>query len=313
MSQAENELPSQNVKTDLSFVPVKSQNIAGTVSLPQPQPLRFQQGNTVALPNDSPLLLVYPRTGDPPGGVYMTSPNFISTIDPILSFGWNYLFEDPSQPRALFGIEFKYEQPAGVFNMEMYWEVRSSGFNPRRPFFAIIDRSTAPNFSYSPSAMYGDGPTDAFKVVDLNSVPIFVAGRAGMTIGTISVPSEIDCTTFLLNATSTVTFIGGGTMAMQPSSAGEKIFLDSDVVTLRTKGAAARLASFDLNADVNTPEMVLGNRGVATAVRWVQCAGSPEGVVSAGLGSLASDTTNGELYIKKTGTGNTGWKLVTHA
>lgn len=42
-------------------------------------------------------------------------------------------------------------------------------------------------------------------------------------------------------------------------------------------------------------------------------AGSPEGVVTAPPGSYCADSTNGEGYIKKTGTGNTGWKLVTHA
>ena len=41
--------------------------------------------------------------------------------------------------------------------------------------------------------------------------------------------------------------------------------------------------------------------------------GTPESVVTAPPGSYCADTTNGEGYIKKTGTGNTGWKLVTHA
>lgn len=36
-------------------------------------------------------------------------------------------------------------------------------------------------------------------------------------------------------------------------------------------------------------------------------AGSPEGVVAANIGSLCRDTTNGDLYIKKTDTVNTGW------
>lgn len=48
-------------------------------------------------------------------------------------------------------------------------------------------------------------------------------------------------------------------------------------------------------------------------MRFFQYTGSPEGVVTAAVGSLCSDVTNGELYIKNTGTGNTGWKLVTHA
>jgi len=46
---------------------------------------------------------------------------------------------------------------------------------------------------------------------------------------------------------------------------------------------------------------------------WRAGAGSPEGASSAPVGSIFSDTTNGELYIKNTGTGNTGWKLVTRA
>lgn len=40
-------------------------------------------------------------------------------------------------------------------------------------------------------------------------------------------------------------------------------------------------------------------------------AGSPEGVQTAGIGSVYWDITNGVQYNKKTGTGNTGWKLVT--
>lgn len=36
-------------------------------------------------------------------------------------------------------------------------------------------------------------------------------------------------------------------------------------------------------------------------------AGSPEGAVTAAVGSICSDTTNGKLYVKATGVGNTGW------
>lgn len=42
-------------------------------------------------------------------------------------------------------------------------------------------------------------------------------------------------------------------------------------------------------------------------------AGSPESNVTAVVGSICLDTTNGVAYMKKTGTGNTGWKLVTQA
>lgn len=47
---------------------------------------------------------------------------------------------------------------------------------------------------------------------------------------------------------------------------------------------------------------------------WVSGgAGSPESSVSAPVGCLWLDTTNGVMYVKKSGTGNTGWKLVTQA
>lgn len=44
-------------------------------------------------------------------------------------------------------------------------------------------------------------------------------------------------------------------------------------------------------------------------------AGTPEGVVAAPAGSLYTDTTAGAgaAYLKVTGTGNTGWKAITHA
>lgn len=48
-------------------------------------------------------------------------------------------------------------------------------------------------------------------------------------------------------------------------------------------------------------------RRIAALVAAMQGAGSPEGVLTAAVGSLYTDTTNGVLYIKATGTGNTGW------
>ena len=39
-------------------------------------------------------------------------------------------------------------------------------------------------------------------------------------------------------------------------------------------------------------------------------AGSPESSVTAGVGAICHDTTNGALYIKASGTGNTGWVKV---
>lgn len=38
--------------------------------------------------------------------------------------------------------------------------------------------------------------------------------------------------------------------------------------------------------------------------------GSPEGVETAGPGRTYVDTATGDLYVKQTGTGNTGWVMV---
>ena len=42
-------------------------------------------------------------------------------------------------------------------------------------------------------------------------------------------------------------------------------------------------------------------------------AGTPEGFITAGRGSICANTTAGNLWMKFTGSGNTGWKLVTQA
>jgi len=46
------------------------------------------------------------------------------------------------------------------------------------------------------------------------------------------------------------------------------------------------------------------------AVRWTHGAGTPEGAVIAPIGSLYTRTDGGAgttLYVKESGTGNTGW------
>lgn len=63
----------------------------------------------------------------------------------------------------------------------------------------------------------------------------------------------------------------------------------------------------------SSPSLVRINGLLAGTVAITTNAGSPEGVITANLGSYCADTTNGEGYIKKSGTGNTGWKLITHA
>lgn len=54
----------------------------------------------------------------------------------------------------------------------------------------------------------------------------------------------------------------------------------------------------------------LSEQSDAPSGAYVTGAGSPEGVVTASPGVVYQDTTNGLLYVKNTGTGNTGWRSV---
>lgn len=86
------------------------------------------------------------------------------------------------------------------------------------------------------------------------------------------------------SATTTYAFSG---TAFQPSS--------DNVINLG--GASNRWANGFINQL---------RPGSGTAI-WTTGAGSPEGVLTAVVGSLYTDTTGGKLYVKATGTGNTGW------
>lgn len=100
-----------------------------------------------------------------------------------------------------------------------------------------------------------------------------------------------------------------------------KIVMSGNVGTLRSGGRTFTLSSANVgcypsvkiygNEDnvmdftTHSPRLPLGN-----GVDIIMCAGSPEGVVGADPGSLALDEGGGggsTLYVKESGTGNTGW------
>lgn len=62
-----------------------------------------------------------------------------------------------------------------------------------------------------------------------------------------------------------------------------------------TKSSPGQMARFQYNASGTLDFSIYNNSG------------TPEGSVSAQVGSICSDTTNGVIYIKETGSGNTGW------
>jgi len=68
------------------------------------------------------------------------------------------------------------------------------------------------------------------------------------------------------------------------------------------------------NTTISTGNLVIGTSGKGVTlpggITWTSGAGSPEGVVTAPVGSLYSRSDGGlltSLYVKESGSGNTGW------
>lgn len=79
--------------------------------------------------------------------------------------------------------------------------------------------------------------------------------------------------------------------------------IDDVVVAKRAAGEEYRI---NRPLTVNDTVIALGTDGL----KWVRGSGSPEGVITAAVGSLYSRTDGGAsttLYVKQSGTGNTGW------
>ncbi len=86
---------------------------------------------------------------------------------------------------------------------------------------------------------------------------------------------------------------------------------DQGVVQLTLGDASGGISGDTAQIIYNGSDIIADNTYTLTTTRVGS--GSPEGSVSAAVGTLWIDTTNGEIYIKHTGSGNTGWKLITHA
>ena len=107
------------------------------------------------------------------------------------------------------------------------------------------------------------------------------------------------------STSGTVTLRIGGSDAV-PVSAGD-IFqlpfpLTFDKVTVITAAASAAVIIYGMGQ--------LGGGSSSTSSDIAAISGSPEGVTTASPGALRYDSTNGVLYVKDNGTGNTGWVAI---
>lgn len=93
--------------------------------------------------------------------------------------------------------------------------------------------------------------------------------------------------------------------------------LNDGALAFYTRAAGAQTVRFTLGASdvtVNTGNLIVSTatKGISLpgGVTWTSGSGTPEGVITAPIGSLYSNTSGGagtSFYVKQTGTGNTGW------
>lgn len=85
--------------------------------------------------------------------------------------------------------------------------------------------------------------------------------------------------------------------------------------TLKTDDALNVAGAVDIDSTLNvdgaaTFGSTVTATGAVTGSLLKSNAGTPESVVTAGVGAVCHDTTNGAVYVKESGTGNTGWRLM---
>lgn len=61
---------------------------------------------------------------------------------------------------------------------------------------------------------------------------------------------------------------------------------------------------------ISSAQDILEMQEVATDVSRINFSGNPEGVIAANPSSILHDPTSGNFYVKQSGTGNTGWALI---
>lgn len=94
---------------------------------------------------------------------------------------------------------------------------------------------------------------------------------------------------------SDVVVLGAGDLGASVAGQFLTLATDADLTSERVFTPGGSLQGTDAGAGSTYTLDVKGN------------AGTPEGAVTAAVGALCRDTTNGDLYVKHTGSGNTGW------
>jgi len=148
------------------------------------------------------------------------------------------------------------------------------------------------------------------------SVANLTAGRAVSVAGLTSTSNVTLSTnaTYFRGVTS-----GAATTRMLGINSGNTVYIGS--IDTQTAGGVIFINGTEFmnvdtsnNVTVSAGNLIIGTAGkgisLPGSVTWTSGSGSPEGVVTAPVGSLYSRTDGGvltSLYVKQSGTGNTGW------
>lgn len=195
------------------------------------------------------------------------------------------------------------------FSKAVAWTV----VNQKDVYFFNGDMQEWPN----PAQTKGGSFTISNTTGSALSFATFWGGQYYFTSATVGTLSEIDVYNGLFGNTGTITV--NGTFRLMNAA------YSSAAVTVNTGGSFVQRAGGTI---LNTPtfnggtQSLLGQSGSAkflsntfqlnsfTGQQWTAAAGSPEGAVTAPIGSLFSRTDGGagtSTYFKESGSGNTGW------
>jgi hypothetical protein len=133
---------------------------------------------------------------------------------------------------------------------------------------------------------------------------------AAMKAGTLTAIASVDSST-VYPSTSDAAALGSGTKMWSDlflASGAVINFNNGDVTETHSANAlawAGASSGYSFDAPVTGTQFKL-----TSTIFWSAGSGSPEGVVTANIGALYSRTDGGAsttLYVKTSGTGNTGW------
>jgi hypothetical protein len=130
-------------------------------------------------------------------------------------------------------------------------------------------------------------------------------------IGTIAAANLYDRIDVANASILNLNMVGGSESQINSNRNGTGTFLPLGIYTNGTKQVNVATTG---DVSVLTGNLVIGTAGKGISlpggITWTSGAGSPEGVVTAPVGSLYSRSDGGllsSLYVKESGSGNTGW------